>query len=246
MAKFAVIIAAAGKSSRFGGEKGESKVFAKIDGRPVFMRSVELFANREDVCQTILVMAPSDMGELKNRYGANLGFMGVQVVEGGARRCDSVAAGLKALREDAEYVAVHDAARPCTAQSVIDAVFAAAVTGGAAIPASPVTGTLKRVSAAQVVDATVPRESLFEAQTPQVFRREVLLAAYGKLEECADDVTDDAMLVEKTGHPVSVVPADGTNLKITTREDLTLAQAILKARPSKPAPRMGAFEEAQW
>lgn len=244
MAKFAVIIAAAGKSERFSG--AEKKTFAKLDGRAVFLRSVELFVNREDVCQTLLAVAPEDMEEMKSRFGANLGFMGVKLVQGGTRRCDTVAAALQQVAEDAEYVAVHDAARPCTTSGMIDAVFAEAVKTGAAILASPLTGTIKRASEAMVIDETVSRTGLFQAQTPQVFRKDLLTEVYQDLEKLDAEATDDAELLERAGHPVTLLASDATNLKITSKADLTLAGAILRARPAKAAPRLGAFEEAQW
>jgi len=109
MAKYAVIVVAAGKSERFEGK--EKKIFAKISDRPLFIRTLEHFINREDVCQTILVVASEDMNQMKEKYAANLGFMGVKLVEGGPERADSVANGLAAVQADAEYVAIHDAAR---------------------------------------------------------------------------------------------------------------------------------------
>ena len=243
MAKVAVIILGAGKGERFGG--AEKKTFAKLDGRPVLMRSIELFINRDDVCQTILVVSGDDLAEVKNKYAANLGFMGVQLVEGGERRRDSVAA---AVKQEAELIAIHDAVRPCTTQQMIDDVFAEAAKSGAAIPASPIQGTIKRVSDSGVIDQTTPRTNLYEAQTPQVFRRSVVVGAYADAPPDEEvEITDDAQLVELSGHPVSVVVSDPTNLKITTKRDLTLAKAILKVRPTaKPAKRLGAFEEAQW
>lgn len=244
MSKFAVIIAAAGRSERFGGS--EKKTFAKLDGRPVFLRTLELFIRREDICQTILAVAPEDVGEMKSKYGPNIAFMGVKLVEGGDRRCDTIAKALAEVSQDAEFVAVHDAARPCTSAPMVDAVFAEAGKSGAAILASPVTATLKRVADSGVIESTQPREGLYEAQTPQVFRRDVLTKAYEKLESLDVEITDDAQLVELSGHPVSVVKSDATNLKITTKGDVALAAAILKSRPVKAAPRMGAFEEAQW
>ncbi len=245
MSKVAVVIPAAGKSERFGG--GESKTLAKLDGRPIFLGSLEHFVNREDVIQTILVVAGSEAEQVRTKYGANLGFMGVQLVEGGEERTDSVAAGLAKVKEEADLVAIHDAARPCVTRRMIDDVFAEAAKTGAAILAAPITGTIKRVSTAGVIDATVPRESLFEAQTPQVFRRVLILEAYARRPKEGPSVTDDAQLVELIGHPVAIVHSDPSNLKITTKADITLAAAILKARPAeKPARGMGAFEEAQW
>ncbi|MCO6438867.1 MAG: 2-C-methyl-D-erythritol 4-phosphate cytidylyltransferase [Phycisphaerae bacterium] len=244
MPKIAVIIPAAGKGERFGG--GENKIFSKLDGRPVFLRTVEHFIRREDICQILLGVAPEDDEAMRTQYGANLAFMGVKTVTGGARRCDTVAAALGELSDDAEFVAVHDAARPCVTSEHIDAVFAAAAKSGAAILAVPLSGTIKRVGTANLVESTVPRAGLYEAQTPQVFRKDIISQAYAALTESDKDVTDDAELVERAGHPVTAVISDSTNLKITTRADLALASAILKSRPSKPAAKLGAFEEAQW
>lgn len=244
MAKFAVIIPAAGKAERFGNEK---KTFAKLDNRPLFLRAIEFFMSRNDVVQKILAVAPEDVAMVKTTYGANLGFMGVKLVEGGAQRSDTVQAAMKALVPEVEYIAIHDAARPCVSYDRIDAVFEEAVKTGAAILAVPVTATLKRVDGSSFIAETVSREGLCEAQTPQVFRRDVLEKAYAGLAESARaTVTDDAQVVELSGHPVAIVPGESSNIKITTKADMTLAAAILKAKPSRPAPKIGAFEEAQW
>lgn len=244
MPKYAVIVASAGKSERFG--SSEKKTFAKLDGRPVFLRSLEHFVTREDVCQTILAVAPEDMEMMKTKYGPNLGFMGVKLVEGGATRIDTVRTALGLVSEEAEYVVVHDAARPCVSVTMIDGVFAEAEKTGAAILAAPITGTIKRVADSMMIEKTESRAGLYEAQTPQVFAKKLLCDAYSQLEAEAGDVTDDAQVVELTGHPVSVVKSDGTNLKLTTKGDMALANAILKSRPRKPLARLGAFEEAQW
>jgi len=244
MAKYAVIIPAGGKSERFGA--GEKKTFAQLDGRPVFIRTLELFINRADVCATVLVVPPEDLEQMKQKYAPNLGFMGVKLVEGGALRCDSVARGLEAIADDAEYIAVHDAVRPCATEEMIDAVFSEAAKSGAAILACPLHGTIKRGSAAGVIDATVPRDNLFEAQTPQVFRAELLRRAYAGLPADRAAITDDAQLVEALGEAVALVANDATNLKITTKGDLTLAAAIIKSRPARKLSKFGAFEEAQW
>ena len=244
MARYAVIIPAAGKAERFG--EGENKTFAKLDGRPLFIRTLEHFVTRKDVCQTILAVDPNQMETVKTKYGPNLAFMSVKVVSGGMRRCDTVAAALREVVEEATHVAIHDAARPCITDDRIDAVFAEAEKTSAAILAAPITGTIKRVSDAMVIDETVSRERLFEAQTPQVFAKDVLVKAYEALGEGGDEITDDSQLVERTGQPVAVVISDGTNLKVTTKADLTLATGIIKSRPAKPVQRLGAFEEAQW
>lgn len=246
MAKVAVIIVAAGKGERFGGGR-ENKVFAKLDGRPLFLRSVEQFVNRDDVCQTILVISPADEEQVKEKFGANLGFLGVQRATGGATRADSVASGLAAVRDDADLVAIHDAARPCVSLDMIDRVFAEAGKTGAAILAAPLRGTIKRAGESKVIDETISREGMWEAQTPQVFKRSVIVEAYEKRGDLGAEPTDDAQLVEAIGHPVALVESDFSNLKITIPADLNLATAVLKSRP-KPKPKgpMMPFEEAQW
>src|SRR4051794_3350663 len=128
MARVAVILPAAGKSSRFADK--EKKVFANIDGRAVWLRTAEAFVNRKDVVQTIVVIAPEDEELFRRRYGAHLGLLGVEVVLGGAERFESVGNALAKVR-DADLVAIHDAARPCVAAAQIDAVFTAAARTGA-------------------------------------------------------------------------------------------------------------------
>jgi len=248
MAKFSVIVVAGGGGKRFGGN--ENKIFAKIDNQPIFLRALQLFVNREDVGQTILVVAPSEMDQMKAKFGANLGFMGVQLVNGGGERFESVANGLAQVSDDAEFVAVHDAVRVCVAAEWIDAIFAAAAKSGAACPVVPVTSTLKRVGADHLVGATVSREGLYMAQTPQVFRKDVLKAAYSGLDQLRKSesvpITDDAQLVTASGYPVTAVEGDVRNIKITTRGDITLAGSILRSLPQKPVARTGAFDEARW
>jgi len=179
MGDIGVIVVGAGKGERFGG--GDNKIFAKIDDQPLFLKALQLFCNREDVCETLLVVSPGDMDEVKGKFGPNLGFMGVRLVEGGAARADSVRNGLAALSDAAKFVAVHDAARVCVAEPWIDAIFEAARKVEGVVPVVPVTSTLKRVSADGVIEETVSRESLVMAQTPQVFRRDVIVGAYKKL-----------------------------------------------------------------
>jgi 2-C-methyl-D-erythritol 4-phosphate cytidylyltransferase len=246
MPRFAVILPAAGQSSRF--RDREKKVFANLDGRAVWLRSAELFVTRDDVCQCLIVVAPEDMETFKRRYAANLAFLNIQIVEGGKQRFDSVASALAKLKDEADFVAVHDAARPCVTRELIDAVFARAATDGAAMLAIPVGDTLKQSDGKDCVLATVARDNLWLAQTPQVFRRDWLLDAYAKRAKLGANVTDDAQLVEATGHVVRLVTGSTTNIKITTKEDLFLSEAILKSRP-KPkgtGPIHPFADEAKW
>lgn len=242
MAKVSAIVPAAGAGKRFGGKS--NKIFQRIgSGQPVFLRTLEAFTSRDDVCQVLLVAAAADMDELKQRFGSNLGFMGVKVVTGGATRTDSVRNALGEVADEAELVCVHDAVRPCIAQPWIDAVFAEAGKTGAAILAVPIRGTLKKVSPKRLIDETVPRGDLWEAQTPQVFRKDVLRKAY----ESGESATDDAALVEATGHGVSVVVGDARNIKITTPGDLALAAAVIKTLPKPKTDKfLHPFQEAQW
>ncbi len=250
MDKMSVIVVAAGSGERFGG--AENKIFAKVGDQPLFLLALQLFVNREDVCQTILVVSSSDIGQMKSKYGANLGFMGVQLVEGGPERHESVAKGLAVVNDEAKFIAVHDAVRVCVAADWIDEVYRAAVKHGAAAPVCPVTSTLKRVSPEGVITETVPRDGLFMAQTPQVFRADLIKSAYeallaGKLKLPHDgSPTDDAQVVTAAGHNVFSISGDPRNLKITTKGDLTLASTIIKSLPQKAVVRSGAFEEAQW
>jgi len=244
MSKIAVIIAAAGAGKRFGGDV--KKPFAQIDNRPIFIRSIELFINRPDVCQNILAVPAADYDVVREKYAANLMFMGIKLVKGGQERFRSIQAALAQVDPQADLVCVHDAVRPCVQENWIDAVFAEAAKSGAAILAAPLTGTLKRVAESGFIDETVPREGLFEAQTPQVFGRELLIRAYKELP--ADFMpTDDAQAVERLGHAVRIVASDHRNIKITMPGDLDLAAALLKQMSRRPkGPAMGAFEEAQW
>jgi 2-C-methyl-D-erythritol 4-phosphate cytidylyltransferase len=226
--RFAVILPAAGKSSRFR-DQHYKKPFAPLEGRPVWMHAADRFANRKDVIQTILLVAPEDRENFVEKFGGNAALMGIEIVEGGAQRADSVAKALEHVKPEAEFVAVHDAARPCIVDAWIDAVFAAGAKSGAAILAVPVAGTLKRAGGDQTVAETVARENLWEAQTPQVFRRDWLIEAYARRGQAA--ATDDAQLVERLGRKVTIVPGSPMNLKITTKDDLRMAGAVMKALP---------------
>jgi len=242
MVKVAVIVPGAGAGERFG--QNRSKIFQRLGDQPLFIRTLEAFTTRDDVCQVQLVVAAADIDELKRRFGANLGFMGIKIVPGGATRSESVRNALAGVSDQAELICVHDAVRPCISPLWVDAVFAEAARTGAAILAYPVHGTLKKVSKANVIDETVPRGDLWEAQTPQVFSRDVLLKAY---EGDIPGATDDASLVEAAGYPVSIVPGDPRNIKITTPADLAFAAAVIKSLP-KPKPKgpAGPFDEAHW
>ena len=247
MAKFAVILPAAGKSTRF--RDKEKKPYTLLDGRAVWLRSAELFITRQDVCQTILVVAPEDMEMFRRRFTANIAFMDIKIVEGGAERFESVANALAVLKPEADFVAIHDAVRPCLTEELITKVFNDAEKTNASLLAVPVADTLKQVDAQQQITGTVPRSGVWQAQTPQVFNKDILQTAYARRAQFPKEITDDAQLVEALGLKVHVVEGASTNIKITSKGDLFLAEAILKSLP-KPKPQTAAHpfgdEEQMW
>ncbi|MFA5865868.1 MAG: 2-C-methyl-D-erythritol 4-phosphate cytidylyltransferase [Phycisphaerae bacterium] len=246
MAKeFSVIIPAAGNSTRFGGKI--KKPFAQIDGRAVFLRTLEMFINREDVLETILVVSPDDYDMVKTKFGANLGFMGVRLVKGGAERYKTVQLALNTVDPQAKMIAIHDAVRPCLTHEKISEVFQAAIKHGAAILAVQVSDTLKKVGKDNLIEETVERNHLYMAQTPQVFKADLIRDAYKKLSSSVRNITDDAQVAEMAGYKVAIVHSEITNLKITVPSDLKLAESILNILPKpKPKAPLNPFEEAQW
>lgn len=235
MSQFAVILAAAGKSSRFG-DPWKNKVYATLANRPLWMFAAEVFSRRSDVAQVILVISAEDKQLFNEKYAGNAALLGVEVVVGGAQRADSVRCGLQAVREEIPFIAVHDAARPCLADRWIDAVFSQARASGAAILATPCTSTLKRVDEQKQITQTLSRANVWLAQTPQVFRKSLLVQAYEAAAD-ASAATDEASLVEALGHRVRVVEGSPLNVKVTTKSDLKFAELALKALPkSSPFP----------
>jgi 2-C-methyl-D-erythritol 4-phosphate cytidylyltransferase len=233
MAKFAVILPAAGRSSRFS-DRSYKKPFAPLANKAIWLHSADRFLGRNDVIQTILIIAPEDRADFMLKFSANVAILGIEVVEGGEERADSVQAALARVKPEADFVCVHDAARPCLTDAWIDQIFAAAEKSDAAIFAVPVAGTLKRVGRDHKIEETVSRQNLWEAQTPQVFRRQLLLDAYAK--RAGLNATDEAQMVERIGHPVTVVPGSPINIKITTKEDQRVAEHLLKALPKPKLP----------
>ena len=166
MPTFTVILPAAGRSRRFH-DKHYKKPFAPLAGKAVWLHSAERFLVRDDVKQLIVVVADEDREEFDRKFGANLTIMDIEVCSGGAERVDSIRNALELVRDEIELVAIHDAARPCLADKWIDKVFAEAEKTGAAILAVPVTATLKQVTPENVIDATLHRNNVWAAQTPQ-------------------------------------------------------------------------------
>ena len=225
-----VVVVAAGRSSRIGGDV--PKPYLPLAGVPVLLRALRPFASHPEVAAVVVVLPPAEAshppGFLRDVMGAAL-----VVVAGGRERADSVAAGLRALSAECRVVLVHDGARPFVDRGVIDAVIAHARAGEGAIAALPVSDTIKEGSAADAtrIERTLPRERLWRAQTPQGFPRALLESAYAQAGPSASTATDDAALVETVGAVVRLVPDTPRNLKITTRDDLAVAEALAAAQP---------------
>ncbi len=225
------LIAAAGAGRRMGA--GVNKVFMPLGGEPVLLHALRAFESCDAVDEITVVASPAEVDAASALVRATRGLSKVRrVVAGGERRQDSVFNGLRSLDAACDIVVVHDGARPLIRPELIARVVAAARKSGAAIAAVPIRDTVKLVREGVVVE-TLDRESLWAAATPQAFRRDLLEAAYEKaLTSGADGpiATDDAMLAEAAGIAVTVVPGDADNIKITTRDDLAAAEALLAAR----------------
>ncbi|AKX95348.1 2-C-methyl-D-erythritol 4-phosphate cytidylyltransferase [Moorella thermoacetica] len=220
-----MIIAAAGRGRRLGREV--NKVFLPLAGKPMLAYSLAVAVASPLVDEIIIVTRPDDI-PLCRQVVAGEGAGKVKaIVAGGAERQDSIAEGLKAVARAAEWVAVHDGARPFLTPALLEKTILAARNTGAAIAALPVKETIKQGGEAGIVAATLDRKGLWSAQTPQVFRREWLVDAYREAAEKGWQATDDAALVERLGYPVKLVPGEETNIKITTPGDLVLAGALL-------------------
>ena len=248
MKSVCVIICAAGASARFGGKR--KKPFVEVGGRAAFLRSMEFFVNRDEIKQMLVAINPDDDELVKLKWGANLSFCGAKLCHGGKERFETVANALEKVKDEIELVAVHDAVRCCLKDEWIDSVIEKAGKNGAAMLACPVIPTIKKVKDGKIVE-TVDRTGLFEAQTPQVFDKKLLKDAYAGLEKMAPEerkkISDDAMLIEMLGKEVSIVETDNTNLKITKKSDVPIAEAIIKSRPKpKPEGPIGPYIEAQW
>lgn len=245
MKKVAVIICAAGASARFEGSR--KKPFVEVAGRAAFIRSIEFFADRDDVKQIILAISDKDEELVKLKWGANLSFNQVKLCHGGAERFETVAKALELVDDSVELIAVHDAVRCCLKNEWIDKVFKKAGQTGAAILACPVVATIKKAREGTIV-GTIDRRGLYEAQTPQVFEAALLKEAYENLDNLdKSGISDDSALVETLAKEVAIVETDSSNIKITKKSDVALASAIIKSRP-KPKPKgpSGPFIEAQW
>ena len=221
-----VIIPAAGKGTRM--KAGINKAFLELAGKPMLFRTVMRFAGIEGVGEIVVAVGAAEVAFIRWSLSTIPGLPAVKVVAGGSERQMSVANALKAVSEDADTILVHDAARPLVTKSVIESVIAEAQKSGAAIAAVKAKNTIKRVSADGVVEDTPDRSTLWEVQTPQGFSRGVIMEAYLRAMQDGFVGTDDASLVERMGHPVRVVEGTYRNIKVTSPEDILMAEAMLR------------------
>jgi 2-C-methyl-D-erythritol 4-phosphate cytidylyltransferase len=220
------IIAAAGAGTRMASDR--PKQFLLLAGTPLIIHTLRVFEQCESIDEVIVVLPAAESAGFVS-LAAKYGLRKVsRVVPGGVTRADSVKRGLLAIRAaTAEIVAVHDGVRPFVTVEEIDAVVTAARTDGAAILVAPVTDTIKQVRDGHVMQS-LDRGELRRALTPQCFRYDVLRQAYQATDVSDPSVTDESVLVEKLGISVSIIEGSPRNIKITTVEDLVMAEAILK------------------
>ena len=221
MEKVGAIVVAAGIGKRMG---GTDKIFANLAGKPLLARTVDVFQRCPAIDQVIIVLHEDRLQEGWQLIKENRLSKVSDICPGGVRRQDSVKEGLQKLC-DCQWVVIHDGARPCLSQTLIDEGLDEARQSGAAVPALSVTDTIKVVYSDSFVVETPLRQHLRSVQTPQVFRYDIISEAYRRSDS---DVTDDATLVENLGYRVKVYPGSDTNIKVTTPEDLYLAEAFFR------------------
>src|SRR5262252_4482508 len=237
MTKITAILPAAGMGTRMGGET--PKQFLELDGVPIFLHTLRRLASCELITEIILATRGDEVDRMQQRCSQEKLRQPVRVVKGGATRQDSVAAALALTADDVELVAVHDGVRPFVTREQIARVIEEARKCGAAILGVPAMDTVKEVKRASLpedvalITATIPRERLVLAQTPQVFRTKLLKEAFARAQADGVSASDEAGLVERLGHDVHVVLGSERNLKITKPADMELARFYLDRETKK-------------
>jgi 2-C-methyl-D-erythritol 4-phosphate cytidylyltransferase len=223
--KVQVILVAAGAGKRLKASKPKALVLLK--GKPLVWYSLKAFEHSKMIKSVILVVHKSFVKQFRQLIARDR-FKKVDVITpGGKTRSESVACGLRCLNTDADYVMVHDAARPFVTDRMIRSSLNAMHSASASIVAVPAKATIKKVDRKNLyVEETLARDTLWEVQTPQTFKKEVLVKAHAS--KAAIEPTDDAMLVEHMGIPVKIVRGDYRNIKVTTKEDLKFAEMLIK------------------
>ena len=220
--RVSAIIAAGGRGARFGGDR--PKQLLTLGGQAILQRSVDAFLRSDHVHDLVVALPPDIESDLPAYLQGR--SKPIAIVSGGVRRQDSVANAFARVERTADLVVIHDAARPLVSADLIRRTIEAATEHGAAIAALQATDTVKRGDARRIIVDTLPRHEIFLAQTPQAFRTNVLRDALAIATD-AGDATDEAMLAERAGHPVRLVDGEPRNFKITTADDLDMAERLL-------------------
>ena len=223
--KTTCIIPAAGRGNRLG--CGKDKAFVALGGKPLLSRTIGALEKSELIDDIVVVVSRGNLTACR-RLVKKYAFSKVHaIVKGGKKRFDSVKTGLQKAK-DADFIVIHDGARPFVDAALIKTVLAAAKRFGGALSAIPSKQTIKRVNKRFFIQNTPRRKFLWEAQTPQAFKRKLILAAYNKARDKRS--TDDSSLVEELGYRIKVVKGPCSNIKITTPEDLVLAEMLIKKK----------------
>ena len=233
-----VIFPAAGQGKRM--QAGINKVLLTLGGEPILTRTLKTFSAVEEVGELIVVVAADEVAAVERQLQKVTGLKPFQVAAGGSERQYSIYNGLQRVADTADVVLVHDAARPLVTVKTIQAVIDSARAKGGAIAAVPAKNTIKVVDKDGLVESTPPRSTLWEVQTPQGFRKDILLKANEQALQDNFLGTDDASLVERIGVPVAVVKSDYRNIKVTTPEDLLIAEAFLQCTAAEEASNLQA------
>jgi len=227
--KISAIIVAAGKGRRMG--RDYNKQYILLRNKPIVAHTIEVFENSSLIDEIILVVGKGEVDLVKQIIIEKYNFKKViSIVEGGERRQDSVYNGLRAIDNNCNIVLIHDGARPFITNDIIEEGIDVANKTGACIAAVPVKDTIKVSNESMDVVDTPNRETLWAVQTPQVFKYELVMNAYEKIQNSNIEATDDAMIVEKLGYTVKIIKGSYENIKITTPEDLILGEGIFKNR----------------
>lgn len=222
----AALIAASGQGQRMGGEV--KKQYVMLEGVPILARTLEIFTHHQVVNQIVVVVPPGETVFARDAIKSFCSLEKTIFVEGGKRRQDSVHLGLQEVSPDVEMVCIHDGVRPFISAGLFDTVLEAALRWGAAVPVIPLTDTLKEISISGMISRTVSRETVRRVQTPQIFRRDLIVEAYRKAQILGVEATDDAYLLEMLGEKICAVAGSPANIKITHPLDLIFAEALLK------------------
>lgn len=227
---------------------GSGKYFTKLENREVFMRTIEVYAARDEVTQRILAILPDDLSVVQNKYAAHLGFQGVQVATGGPDWFGAVSRALEKINPDIDTVMIHDAANPAVSFHLLSGLQEAIAKADAAVPVVTAYPNVVLLSPDRAIDSQVDGANVYEVQTPQIFKKDVLVRAYAARTKEHASCADEAELVQTTlGTKVATVTGERFNIRADSEGAIKMLPDILNRipKPRKAGPA-SPFEEAQW